>query len=439
MTTEQKAPVFLLTLGCSKNTVDSERLQAQAEAAGVRFTDRAEEAEAILINTCGFIEDAKEESVAEILSAVELKESGTLRRVYVMGCLTELYRDELPLELPEVDAFFGTRELPAVLESLGARYRLELHDHRSLTPPTHSSYLKIAEGCSRSCSFCSIPKIRGRYESQPVDQLLREARLLQKKGVRELSLIAQDTTLYGVDLYGKQMLGDLVLRLSDMGFDWIRLLYAYPLAFPLEVVDTMRERPNVCNYLDLPLQHASDPVLRSMNRGLGAEASRRLIEEIRSRNPEIRLRTTMIAGYPGESRREFEEMLAFVRRMRFDRLGCFPYRHEEHSPAYRLRDDVPEEEKEERVRELMELQEGISEEKNADLEGRELRILVDREEEGEEGPLLVGRTEYDAPEVDNDCLLDPDGHSVRPGTFLTARITASGPYELHGSVVSVES
>ncbi|TCD48576.1 30S ribosomal protein S12 methylthiotransferase RimO [Chlorobium sp. N1] len=438
MDTGAKTTVFLLTLGCSKNTVDSERLQAQAEAAGVRFTEQAGEAEAILINTCGFIEDAKEESIAEILSAVELKEAGTVRKVYVMGCLTELYRNELQEELPEVDGFFGTRELPAVLEALGTRYRLELHDHRSISEPRHSSYLKIAEGCSRSCSFCSIPKIRGRYQSQSMDQLLREARLLQEKGVRELSLIAQDITLYGVDLYGRQMLNELLLRLSDMGFDWLRLLYAYPLGFPLEVIDTMRRRKNVCNYLDLPLQHASDPLLRSMNRGITGGESRRLIEEIRERNPEIRLRTTMIAGYPGESRREFEEMLRFVGDVGFDRLGCFPYRHEEHSPAYRLRDDVPDKEKEERVRELMELQEGIAEKKNAAFEGEELRILVDREEEGEEGLLLVGRTEYDAPEVDNDCLLDPAGLTALPGTFVKARISASDAYELHGTLTAAE-
>jgi ribosomal protein S12 methylthiotransferase len=429
--------IFLLSLGCSKNTVDSERLQAQAEASGITFTLQAEEAEAILINTCGFIEDAKEESITEILAAIELKNAGTVQKVYVMGCLTELYRNELQKELPEVDRFFGTRELPAMLEALGARYRQELYDHRSLLTPPHSSYLKIAEGCSRACSFCSIPKIRGRYLSQPLDQLLREARLLQEKGVKELNLIAQDITVYGVDLSGKQMLNDLLLRLSDMEFHWIRLLYAYPVGFPLEVIDTIGSRSNLCNYLDLPLQHCSDPILRSMNRGITKEQSLRLIEEIRNRNPDIRLRTTMIAGYPGETRKEFEEMLEFAGSVRFDRLGCFPYRHEEHSPAYSLIDTVPEKEKQERVSELMELQEQIARKKNEAFLGSVMTVLVDRTEESEEGPILIGRTEFDAPEVDNECLLEPGSAEPSPGTFVQARITGSMAYELHGTIESL--
>ncbi|MCE1273917.1 MAG: 30S ribosomal protein S12 methylthiotransferase RimO, partial [Chlorobiales bacterium] len=367
--------LFMLSLGCSKNTVDSERLLAQASAAGIRLTDEVDEADIIVINTCGFIESAKEESVNETLAAIEKKNEGAVREVYVMGCLVELYRKELAEELPEVDGFFGTRELPAILNAVGARYREEIADTRLLLTPPHYAWLKISEGCSRRCSFCSIPKIRGPYQSQPVEQLLREAAELKSKGVRELNLIAQDISLYGYDLYGKPALNDLVLRLSDMSFEWIRLLYAYPLNFPLEVIDTMRERDNVCNYIDMPLQHISDRILQSMKRGIGRDETIRLINEMRDRNPDIRLRTTMIAGYPGETRAEFEELLEFVRETRFDRLGCFPYRHEEHAPSYILEDTVSDEEKEVRVRELMELQEEISAERNRVFEGQTLKVV----------------------------------------------------------------
>ena len=431
--TEQSSKVFLLSLGCSKNTVDSERLMAQAEAAGIVFTQSATDADTIIINTCGFIADAKEESINETLAAIAEKESGRVQKIFVMGCLPELYRTELQTELPEVDRFFGTRELPAVLNAIGASYRIELHDHRSITPPNHASFLKISEGCSRSCAFCSIPRIRGPYISQPLDQLLREARLLQENGVRELNIIAQDITLYGVDLYGRQMLNDLLLRLSDMDFGWIRLLYAYPLNFPLEVIDTMRERANVCNYLDLPLQHCNDRILRSMNRGITKEGELALIEAIREKNPDIRLRTTMIAGYPGETRQEFEELLEFAATVRFDRLGCFPYCHEEFSPAFSLVDSVPEDEKESRTAELMELREGISEEKNQLLEEKELIVRIDRIEEG----AAWGRTEWDAPEVDNECSLEPAGHRVAPGTLCLAKIEGSSPYELFGTILKV--
>jgi len=431
--TEQSNRIFLLSLGCSKNTVDSERLMAQAEAAGVVFTESARDAETIIINTCGFIADAKEESINETLAAIAEKESGRVRKIFIMGCLPELYRSELQAELPEVDGFFGTRELPAILQAIGARYRVELQLHRSLTAPGHTSFLKISEGCSRSCSFCSIPRIRGPYISQPLDQLLSEARLLQEKGVQELNIIAQDITLYGVDLYGRQMLNELLLRLSDMEFRWIRLLYAYPLNFPLEVISTMRQRENVCNYLDLPLQHCNDRILRSMNRGITKEGELALIEAIRERNPNIRLRTTMIAGYPGETRHEFEELLEFAATVRFDRLGCFPYCHEEFSPAFSLEDSVAEEEKQSRTAELMELQEGISEEKNNKLEEREITVCIDRTEED----TAWGRTEWDAPEVDNECSLECAGHTIAPGSFCLARIEDSSPYELFGTVLKV--
>ncbi|NHQ60757.1 30S ribosomal protein S12 methylthiotransferase RimO [Chlorobium sp. BLA1] len=426
-----KHNVFLLSLGCSKNTVDSERLMAQAEASGITFTETADEADTILINTCAFIEDAKEESIAETLAAIGKKADGKVQRVYMMGCLTELYRKELHEEMEEVDGFFGTRELPEVLAALGAVYREELYDRRSLLTPPHYAYLKIAEGCNRACSFCSIPKIRGRYISQPPEQLLREAALLKSAGVRELNVIAQDISLYGYDLEGKTLLNDLLLRLSDMEFDWIRLFYAYPVGFPLEVIDTMRQRENICNYLDIPLQHCNDRILRSMNRGINKAETIKLIETIREKNPDIRLRTTMIAGYPGETREEFEELLQFVEESRFDRLGCFPYCHEEHAPSYKLEESLSLEEKRERVAELMELQESISAENNRVFEGKTLKVLIDQIE----GDTALGRTQYDAPEVDNECMLTINNQPVTVGSFCMAEITDSAAYELHGRVV----
>jgi len=425
--------IFLLSLGCSKNTVDSERLMAQASASGLIFTEVADDADIILINTCGFIQDAKEESIAETLAAIRKKQDGNVRKVYVMGCLPELYRKELADEMPEIDGFFGTRELPDVLRAIGAEYREEQLDRRILLTPPHYAFLKIAEGCNRQCSFCSIPKIRGRYVSQPPEQLLREAALLRQSGVRELNLIAQDISVYGCDLDGSSLLNDLVLRLSDMEFDRIRLLYAYPLNFPMEVIDTMRKRENVCNYLDIPLQHISDRILLSMKRGIDKAGTIRLLDEIRRRNPDIRLRTTMIVGYPGETREEFEELLQFVEAIRFDRLGCFPYCHEEYSPAWRLEDDVNPEEKQDRVAELMELQETISQEKNRNFEGKEIVVLVDQVEEN----MVFGRTEYDAPEVDNECILETGNFDVRPGMFCRARITDSTPYDLEGEVIGI--
>ena len=436
MTTDKRpgpnAPsLFLLSLGCSKNTVDSERILAHATGCGLAVAETAEEADIILINTCGFILDAKEESIDETLSAIELKKAGSVREVHVMGCLVELYRKELAEELPEVDGFFGTRELPEVLAAIGARYREELATERLLLTPAHHAWLKISEGCSRRCSFCSIPKIRGPYRSEPVGTLLEEAAALHQKGVRELNLIAQDISLYGFDLYGKSALNELVLRLSDMQFEWIRLLYAYPLNFPMEVIDTMRERENVCNYLDIPLQHINDRILKSMQRGVGKNETIRLVEGIRKRNPDIRLRTTMIAGYPGETRAEFEELLEFVRETRFDRLGCFPYRHEEHAPAYALEDTVSDEEKESRVAELMELQESISAEKNRALEGMKLKVVIDEVD----GGTAFGRTQYDAPEVDNECILETDGMEVAPGDFVMAEIHDTTAFELHGAIL----
>ena len=427
--------LFLLSLGCSKNTVDSERLMAQAEASGIIFTETADEADTILINTCGFIEDAKEESIAETIAAIDKKNEGKIQRVYVMGCLTELYRHELHEEMAEVDGFFGTRELPEILAALGAEYRQELYDRRSLLTPPHYAYLKIAEGCNRACSFCSIPKIRGRYRSQPVEQLMREAVLLKSAGIKELNVIAQDISMFGYDTVGKSMLNDLVLRLSDMSFDWIRLLYAYPVNFPLEVIDTMRERENICNYLDIPLQHCNDRILRSMNRGINKQETIRLIDTIREKNPDIRLRTTMIAGYPGETREEFEELLEFVEATRFDRLGCFPYCHEEHAPSFALEETITPEEKQERVAELMEVQEAVAEQNNRVFAGKTLKVLIEQID----GDTAFGRTEYDAPEVDNECILTIKNTPVTIGSFCMATISDTTAYELIGKVEKAET
>nr|Q3ASP1.1 RecName: Full=Ribosomal protein uS12 methylthiotransferase RimO; Short=uS12 MTTase; Short=uS12 methylthiotransferase; AltName: Full=Ribosomal protein uS12 (aspartate-C(3))-methylthiotransferase; AltName: Full=Ribosome maturation factor RimO [Chlorobium chlorochromatii CaD3] len=427
--------LFLLSLGCSKNTVDSERLLAQAAAAAIRSVERVDEADTILINTCAFIEDAKKESIEEMLAALDKKREGVVKQVFVMGCLPELYRRELQEELPEVDAFFGTRELPQILASLGARYRSELFDERLLLTPSHYAYLKISEGCNRICSFCSIPKIRGRYQSQPLEQLLREATRLQQQGVQELNLIAQDISLFGYDTTGHSQLNELLLRLSDMDFLWIRLLYAYPVNFPLEVIDTMRDRSNICNYLDIPLQHCNDRILRAMKRGVTKADTIRLLHEMRQRNPNIRLRTTMLVGFPGETRAEFEELLDFVEEQRFDRLGCFPYNHEEHAPSAMLEDLLSIEEKEERVSELMELQEAVAESLNREFEGKEIEVVVDSFVE----EMAFCRSEYDAPEVDNECLLTFGAQNIQAGNFYRALINDSSAHELYGEIVQERS
>ncbi len=425
--------IFLLSLGCSKNTVDSERLISQAERNGLQFVENADDADIIIINTCGFIADAKTESIDEILAAAEKRKQGEITALYVMGCLSALYTKELRAELPEVDRFFGTSDLEEIIEILGGTVSPQhLHERTLLTPP-HYAWLKIAEGCNRTCSFCAIPKMRGTYTSEPVESLLKEASLLKEKGVKELNLIAQDISYYGYDLNGSSQLNDLLQQLSDLDFHWIRLLYAYPQNFPMEVIDTMRDRENICNYLDIPIQHSNDRILTSMKRGIGKEETIRLLESIRKRNPDIRLRTTMITGYPGETREEFEELLDFVRKFRFDRLGCFPYSHEEHTTAYKnLEDDVPEEEKQERVRELMELQEGISKDKNRVFEGKTVKLLVEEVDNN----LAYGRTEYDAPEVDNECIIETGCSEIKPGEFHIARIDESSAYELHGSIVT---
>lgn len=425
--------IFLLSLGCSKNTVDSERLISQAEKNGLHFVEHAADASIIIINTCGFIADAKTESIDEILAAAKKRKNGEITALYVMGCLSALYTRELRAELPEVDRFFGTSDLEEIIEILGGAVSPQhLHERTLLTPP-HYAWLKIAEGCSRTCSFCAIPKMRGRYKSEPAENLLKEARLLKAKGVKELNVIAQDISCYGYDLNGSSQLNGLLLQLSSLDFHWVRLLYAYPQNFPLEVIDTMRERENICNYLDIPIQHINDRILTSMKRGIGREETSHLLDSIRDRNPDIRLRTTMITGYPGETREEFEELLEFIREFRFDRLGCFPYSHEEHTSAYtNLEDDVPEEEKQERVREIMELQESISRENNKRFEGKTIEVLIDEVD----GSTAYGRTQYDAPEVDNECIIETGGSDIGPGEFCMMRIDESSAYELHGRIVT---
>ena len=429
----RKRSIFLLSLGCSKNTVDSERLINQAEYNGLRFVENVDDADIIIINTCGFIADAKTESIDEMLAAAEKRKRGEITALYVMGCLSALYREELRAGLPEVDRFFGTSDMEEIIETLGGTTSPQhLHERILLTPP-HYAWLKIAEGCSRTCSFCAIPKMRGKYTSEPVESLLKEARSLRKKGVSELNLIAQDISVYGYDLYGSSWLNELLQQLSVLDFHWIRLLYAYPQNFPLEVIDTMRERENICNYLDIPIQHINDRILTSMKRGIGKDQTIRLLESIRDRNPDIRLRTTMITGYPGETREEFEELLDFVREFRFERLGGFPYSHEEHTTAYEnLEDNVPEEEKQDRVRELMELQESISKENNKQFEGKTTEVLIDEVDSS----TAYGRTQYDAPEVDNECIIETNDSNIKPGEFRMARIDESSAYELHGRIVT---
>ena len=424
--------IFLLSLGCSKNTVDSEKLISQAEKNGLHFVEHADDADIVIINTCGFIADAKTESIDEILAAAEKRKQGEITALYVMGCLSALYARELRAELPEVDRFFGTSDMEEIIAMLGGTLSPQhLHERTLLTPP-HYAWLKIAEGCSRTCSFCAIPKMRGKYTSEPVETLVKEARSLREKGVKELNVIAQDISYYGYDLDGSSQLNDLLQQLSDLDFHWIRLLYAYPQNFPLEVIDTMRERQNICNYLDIPIQHINDRILASMKRGMSKDETIRLLKSIRDRNPDIRLRTTMITGYPGETRAEFEELLEFVREFRFDRLGCFPYSHEEHTSAYAtLEDNVEKEKKQERVREIMGLQEGISRDNNKQLERQTIEVLIDEAD----GRTAYCRTQYDAPEVDNECILNMGEADLKPGDFCIAMIEDSTAYELYGTVL----
>jgi len=430
----RKNKVNVVTLGCSKNTFDSEIIMAQLKAN--RFEVQHEgndESEIVIINTCGFIDNAKQESIDTILQYVDAKSQGLVDKVYVTGCLSERYRADLENEIPEVDAYFGTRELPRLLKTLKADYKHELVGERLLTTPNHYAYFKIAEGCDRPCSFCAIPLMRGKHVSTPMEQLVSNAQDLAKKGVKELLLIAQDLTYYGLDIYKKRNLAELLAKLSDIeGIEWIRLHYAFPAGFPMDVLEVMKERTNVCNYLDIPLQHGSTAMLQAMRRGITREKTEELLDGIRQRIPEIALRTTLISGFPGETEADFEEMKGFVERSRFDRLGIFTYSHEENTHAYQLVDDVPEELKRKRADEIMEMQAGISHALNQQKVGRTFKTLFDRVE----GDYFIGRTEFDSPEVDNEVkVLRTTDLYIPMGDFSTVRMVSAEPYDLLGEIV----
>ena len=426
--------INVVTLGCSKNLVDSENLITQLRGNDYEVTHESErnDADIAVINTCGFIDLAKQESIDAIIQHVELKKAGLLKKVYVTGCLSQRYRDDLALEIPEVDAWFGTLEMPALLARLQADYKHELLGERQITTLPHYAYLKISEGCNRTCSFCAIPLMRGGHVSRPVEELVFEARNLARRGVKELMLIAQELTYYGLDLYKKRDLPRLLHALADVeGIEWIRLHYAYPSKFPLEILDVMAERPEICNYLDIPLQHASDPVLQAMRRQITRAETEALLEEARKRVPGIAIRTTFLVGHPGESEADFEVLLDFVEAQEFERVGVFQYSHEENTRAYDMADDVPAEVKEERARLLMETQEGISLRKNEAKVGQTFKTLFDRVE----GGYFVGRTEADSPEVDNEVLVFTEGAYARLGDFAQVRVTRAEPYDLFGELV----
>lgn len=426
--------INVVTLGCSKNLVDSENLITQLRGNDYAVTHESErdDADIAIINTCGFIDLAKQESIDAIIQHVEMKKAGRLSKVYVTGCLSQRYRDDLALEIPEVDAWFGTLEMPALLARLQADYKHELLGERQITTPPHYAYLKISEGCNRTCSFCAIPLMRGGHVSRPVEELAQEARNLARRGVRELMLIAQELTYYGLDLYKKRDLPRLLHALADVeGIEWIRLHYAYPSKFPLEVLDVMAERPEICNYLDIPLQHASDPVLQAMRRQITRAETEALLAEARKRVPGIAIRTTFLVGHPGETDADFEALLDFVEAQEFERVGVFQYSHEENTRAYEMEDNIPDEVKEERARLLMETQEGISLRKNEAKVGRVFKTLFDRVE----GGYFVGRTEADSPEVDNEVLVSTRGAYARIGDFAQVRVTRAEPYDLFGELV----
>ncbi len=433
--TLKKNKVNVITLGCSKNTFDSEVLMAQLKANkfDVEHESMDDDAEIVIINTCGFIDNAKQESIDTILRYAQAKNDGEVDKVYVTGCLSERYRDDLQNEIPEVDAFFGTRELPRLLKTLKADYKQELVGERLLTTPSHYAYFKIAEGCDRPCSFCAIPLMRGNHVSTPIEDLVKSAKSLAAKGVKELILIAQDLTYYGLDIYKKRALADLVAQLSDIeGIEWIRLHYAFPSGFPMDVLDVMNEKSNVNFYLDIPLQHGSTKILQSMRRGITREKTEELVNEIRAKVPTIAIRTTLIVGYPGETKEDFKEMYDFVEKMKFDRLGVFTYSHEENTHAYSLEDDVPEKTKKQRADKIMELQSGISYELNQQKIGKTFKVLFDRAE----GDYFIGRTEFDSPEVDNEVLVKKEGEIfVRLGDFANVQITSADHYDLYGVLI----
>ena len=423
----------MVTLGCSKNVYDSEVLMGQLKAGGKEVVHE-KEGNIVVINTCGFINNAKEESINTILDYVQQKEAGLVDKVFVMGCLSERYKPDLEKEIPDVDQYFGTSELPALLKVLGADYKHELIGERLTTTPKNYAYLKISEGCDRPCSFCAIPLMRGAHISTPIEDLVTEAEKLAAKGVKELILIAQDITYYGLDLYKKRALADLLRALVKVeGIEWIRIHYAFPTGFPMDVLEVMKTEPKICNYLDIPLQHISDKILTSMKRGTTQEKTTKLLKKFREAVPEMAIRTTLIVGYPGETEEDFQALKEFVKAMRFDRLGCFTYSHEENTTAYELTDDVPEEVKLQRANEIMELQSQISWELNQEKVGKTFRCLIDRKE----GNYFVGRTEYDSPDVDNEVLIDAKKHYVKIGDFTDVKIIEAADYDLYGEPVAI--
>lgn len=431
----RKNKVNIVTLGCSKNLVDSEVLLTQLRGNGINAVheSKTDDARVVVINTCGFVENAKQESIDTILRYVDAKDEGIVDKVYVTGCLSQRYKDDLEREIPSVDAWFGTRDLSRLLKVFNANYRQELVGERILTNPGHYAYLKISEGCDRPCSFCAIPLMRGGHKSRPMEELISEAKNLARQGTKELLIIAQDSTYYGLDLYKKRNLAELLQRLSDVvGIEWIRLHYAFPAAFPTDVLDVMADRENICKYLDIPLQHASDRMLKLMRRGITREKTQELLQNIRSKVPGIAIRTTMITGHPGESEQDFQELLDFVERARFDRLGVFTYSHEEDTHSYSMEDDVSEDVKQERMDQLMEIQQNISLDLNRKKIGQTFKVIVDRKEGGN----FIGRSESDSPEVDNEVIIKSDEY-LRAGEFVNVRVTAASEFDLTGEALSV--
>ncbi len=429
--TLKKNRINVVTLGCSKNVYDSEVLMGQLKASG-KDVVHEQDGNVVVINTCGFINNAKEESINTILHYMQKKEDGDVDKVFVTGCLSERYKPDLQKEIPNVDQYFGTTELPSLLKALGADYKHELIGERLTTTPKNYAYLKIAEGCDRPCSFCAIPLMRGKHKSKPIEELITEAEKLAASGVEELILIAQDLTYYGLDLYKKRNLAELLEHLVKVdGIEWIRLHYAFPTGFPMDVLDVMKREPKICNYLDIPLQHISDSILKSMRRGTTKEKTTKLLKQFRDKVPGMTIRTTLIVGYPGETEDDFQTLKNWVKDMRFERLGCFTYSHEENTHAYNLEDDVPEDVKMQRANEIMEIQSQISWELNQQKIGETFKVVIDRKE----GNYFVGRTEFDSPDVDNEVLIDATQTYLKTGEFTTIRITEAEDFDLYGEVV----
>ncbi|TYB80209.1 30S ribosomal protein S12 methylthiotransferase RimO [Bizionia saleffrena] len=428
----KKNKINVITLGCSKNVYDSEVLMGQLKASG-KDVVHEEEGNIVVINTCGFINNAKEESVNTILEYMQKKEDGEVDKVFVTGCLSERYKPDLQKEIPNVDQYFGTTELPGLLKALGADYKHELIGERLTTTPKNYAYLKIAEGCDRPCSFCAIPLMRGKHKSTPIENLVVEAEKLSANGVKELILIAQDLTYYGLDIYKKRNLAELLENLVKVeGIEWIRLHYAFPTGFPMDVLDLMNREPKICNYIDIPLQHITDSILKSMRRGTTKEKTTNLLKAFRETVPGMTIRTTLIVGYPGETQEDFEELRDWVREMRFERMGCFTYSHEENTHAFNLEDDVPEDVKQDRANEIMEIQSQISWELNQEKIGQELKVVIDRKE----GDYFVGRTEFDSPDVDNEVLINASKVYLKTGEFARVKITEAADFDLYADVVS---